>query len=154
MIVQLSQAYASRDRVPSIERVDDPIFQRTYFTDCMGCGFCHDACCSYGAEIDVENVQRLLAIADQLEPSVGQPRTLWFTNPALTCGSARHNVPKYHVGGKSLALTNCANRQDAVPRVSSAWCCGAPVMSNWCGLGLSPPPWPSTRKPRWDSLRR
>jgi Fe-S-cluster containining protein len=80
MIVQLSQAYASRAGVPSIDRVDDTIFQRTYFTDCMECGFCHDACCSYGAEIDTENVQRLLAIADQLEPYVGQPRALWFTD--------------------------------------------------------------------------
>jgi Fe-S-cluster containining protein len=83
MIVQLRQAYASRDGAPSIERVDDTIFQRTYFTDCMGCGFCHDACCSYGAEIDIKNVQRLLAIADQLESYVGQQRTLWFMDQGV-----------------------------------------------------------------------
>ena len=83
MIVQLSQTYMNRHGVPGIARVDDAIFQRAYFTDCMACHFCHDACCSYGAEIDVENMQRLLTRAEQLEPYVDQPHTGWFTDQGV-----------------------------------------------------------------------
>lgn len=79
MIVPLSRQYLNRYGVPVVERVDTAIFERTFLTHCASCAFCNDACCSFGVCVDPENVRRIEARADGLEPFLGIPRDLWFT---------------------------------------------------------------------------
>ena len=38
---------------------------------CMQCTFCNDQCCSYGADIDMLNVNRILEHKDELEKFMG-----------------------------------------------------------------------------------
>jgi hypothetical protein len=77
-ILDLPREFASRGGQPRVSRVDTSIFVRTYFTACMACTFCNDACCSYGVDVDAENVARILARADAIESFVGVPRERWF----------------------------------------------------------------------------
>lgn len=78
MIIALDKAYPSIHGAPVIDRIDTDIFVRTYFAHCMDCGFCGDSCCQYGVDVDIENVARIRAVADQLEPYVGSHRDQWF----------------------------------------------------------------------------
>ncbi|MGE3804773.1 MAG: hypothetical protein AB7K24_08890 [Gemmataceae bacterium] len=78
MIIPLSQSYPSRTGVPVLSQVDEDIFRCKYFRHCMACTFCHDSCCSYGVDVDIENVKRLEAHADGLQALVGQPSSSWF----------------------------------------------------------------------------
>jgi Predicted Fe-S-cluster oxidoreductase len=78
MLVTLSREYSSRDGVPIINRVDQAIFVRTYFTHCMSCNFCKDFCCSFGVGVDIQNIRRLESYADKLEAYTGISRDKWF----------------------------------------------------------------------------
>ena len=78
MIVPLSRAYAARGGNPVVERVDRRIFSLTYFHECMACTFCHDSCCQHGATVELPLVEKLAALADQLEPFVDVPRDRWY----------------------------------------------------------------------------
>ena len=77
--IPLSRAYPSRDGAPVLTHVDPAIFRRTYFGACMACGFCHDACCTHGVDVEEPRVAAILGHADALEPIVGTPRAGWFT---------------------------------------------------------------------------
>ncbi len=44
----------------------------------MQCSFCGDSCCQYGVDVDIENVSRIMNVADRLEPFVGSKRDEWF----------------------------------------------------------------------------
>lgn len=79
MLARLSRAYAARFGAPVISRVDREIFELRYFTRCMQCGFCADACCFHGVDVDTANVARILAHAPVLERHVGRPAGEWFT---------------------------------------------------------------------------
>ncbi len=57
-VIALSRAYPSVFAAPVIHAVDPAIFRYRYFTHCMSCTFCGDKCCSYGVDIDVENMAR------------------------------------------------------------------------------------------------
>ena len=78
MIVPLSRPYPSRYGAPVLDRVDPRIFALTYFTNCMGCGFCGDSCCQYGADIEIPRLRALEAIRPELEAYLGVPRAEWF----------------------------------------------------------------------------
>lgn len=82
MIVPLSRSYTARDGAPTVERVDKRIFSLTFFSACMDCTFCHDACCQYGATIEEPKVRAILDRADELEPFIGRPRSEWFQDDA------------------------------------------------------------------------
>ena len=97
----LSRAYACRYGLPVLTHVDPDIFRERYFARCMECAFCHDACCQYGVDVDVENVARIEACADELERAIGVPRAEWFTGEE--CDDA--DVP----GGR-LARTSVRGR--------------------------------------------
>jgi Fe-S-cluster containining protein len=84
MIRGLSQPYTATGGVPTVDRVDTAIFEQRYFTHCLQCHFCGDSCCSYGADIDLPNVERLLDQADALESYVGVARESWFGEDAFT----------------------------------------------------------------------
>jgi len=79
-MIGLSREYSCAFGRPVIRAVDPAIFRYRYFTHCMACGFCADACCSYGVDIDVENVKRLKAMGPDFERFVGVPRAQWFTD--------------------------------------------------------------------------
>lgn len=78
MIHALERPHASRFGAPVLNHADDAIFGRTYFGACFSCGFCRDSCCQYGVDVDLDNVARIFAVADELEPRVGLPRDAWF----------------------------------------------------------------------------
>jgi hypothetical protein len=74
----LSQAYACRYGAPTIAAVDPAIFSRQYFTHCLECTFCHDACCVYGVDYDWHVRQTLDVHAVALEAFTGISRSRWF----------------------------------------------------------------------------
>ncbi|MGL4423402.1 MAG: YkgJ family cysteine cluster protein [Gemmataceae bacterium] len=78
MVRPLSRAYVCRFGAPVLDRVDPRIFQLTYFGKCMDCTFCHDACCQYGADIEMPRVEALDKIKDELEAYMKVPREWWF----------------------------------------------------------------------------
>lgn len=77
-IKPLSRPYAARSGVPVLSRVDTLVFARRYFTNCLDCTYCSDWCCSFGVDVDLENVERLLAHADGIEKLTGIPRSEWL----------------------------------------------------------------------------
>jgi hypothetical protein len=79
-VIPLRRAYASRYRAPTLTHVAPDIFRLRYYTHCMSCGFCGDWCCSFGVDIDVENVARVLEHKDELEARLGVAAEHWFSN--------------------------------------------------------------------------
>jgi hypothetical protein len=68
---------------PVLSAVDPRIFALRYFTHCMACGFCADACCAHGVDIDVGNAQRLAALPQDFHDRIGAPAENWFTADAI-----------------------------------------------------------------------
>jgi Fe-S-cluster containining protein len=77
-IRELQRAHVCRDGAPTINRVDLAIFRRRYSAHCMSNLRCHDSCCAHGADVDAENVERILSRAGDLERHVGRPLPQWF----------------------------------------------------------------------------
>jgi hypothetical protein len=65
-----------------VSAVDPVIFTRRYFTHCLSCAFCHDACCTYGVDVDRRTVTALERHAAAFEAYSGIPRTRWFAEDA------------------------------------------------------------------------
>jgi hypothetical protein len=80
VILDLRRTYRSRQGAPILHQVATEIFLFRYFTKCMSCTFCNDWCCSHGVDIDLENVQRVLAHKDELEARLNVPASQWFTD--------------------------------------------------------------------------
>ena len=80
MLRPLTKAYPSRYGTPILTHVETTIFTARYFTRCMSCTFCNDSCCQYGVDIDIDNVRRLEARAEEIESFIGVPRARWFTD--------------------------------------------------------------------------
>ncbi len=78
MIIKLKNSYPSIHGLPVIHSVDTEIFTRNYFMHCMQCTFCNDQCCSYGADIDMQNVNRILEHKEGLEKFMGVSSEKWF----------------------------------------------------------------------------
>ena len=80
--VPLSRAYTCVDGAPVIDRVDPRIFSLTYFSRCLDCTFCQDACCQYGADAELPRVKALEPYTADLEAYLGVPADQWFrTDP-------------------------------------------------------------------------
>jgi hypothetical protein len=79
VIHSLTRAYPTRFGAPVVDRVDSAIFVKRYFMACMECQYCHDSCCQYGADVDVENVARVEAHAEELERYTGVTRDRFWT---------------------------------------------------------------------------
>jgi hypothetical protein len=77
---RLPRRFPSRYGAPIIDRIDVDIFRRMYFTHCLSCSFCEDACCDHGVDVDLWHVERIRAHADDLEAFVGVSRGRWFTD--------------------------------------------------------------------------
>jgi Fe-S-cluster containining protein len=75
-IIPLEQEYVSGNVSISFVRRD--IFLKTYFARCLECNFCHDWCCSFGADIDVEKVEKIQQRREEILPFVRPPEVEWF----------------------------------------------------------------------------
>jgi len=82
-VVPLSAEYACKMGGPVLRAVDKRIFAMRYFMNCMGCGFCNDICCSYGVDVDLENVARLKAAPQEFKDYIGVPDSEWFTDEVI-----------------------------------------------------------------------
>lgn len=82
-VVPLSLSYACRLGAPVLHAVDTAIFRARYFARCMDCGFCRDACCDHGVDVDVENAARLKAAPPTFRDRVGVPVEQWFSGPVI-----------------------------------------------------------------------
>ncbi|HEY4612594.1 MAG TPA: hypothetical protein VII11_06395 [Bacteroidota bacterium] len=78
MVQPLRQSYPSRYRTPVIRAVESDIFRIKYYTHCSSCTFCNDWCCSFGVDVDIQNMRRIEARADDLERYTGIPQERWF----------------------------------------------------------------------------
>ncbi len=76
----LAGAFPSRYDVPVIARVDTRVFTERYFTRCLDCAFCQDACCQHGVDVDLLHVAAMDRHAEALEAYTGAPRGDWFTD--------------------------------------------------------------------------
>lgn len=81
-LISLSAAFTARAGAPVIHAVDPAIFELRYFARCMSCGFCADACCAHGVDVDGAVEERLLAEAPAIEAHTGVPSSEWFRGPA------------------------------------------------------------------------
>jgi hypothetical protein len=79
VLVALSRPYPCRDGGPVLRQVERRIFVLRYFRDCMACGFCADACCAHGVDVDVENVARIRALPEDFRRRIAAPADAWFT---------------------------------------------------------------------------
>ncbi len=77
-VVALDHDYPSIFAAPVIRAVDTDIFALRYFTHCMACGFCNDQCCSYGVDIDRDNMERLRGLGPAFEAFAGVLQAGWF----------------------------------------------------------------------------
>jgi hypothetical protein len=78
-VAALARAYRSVFGAPVLSAVDTRIFSLRYFTHCMACTFCADQCCSYGVDIDLENMARLRALGPDFAAKIAMPAGEWFT---------------------------------------------------------------------------
>jgi hypothetical protein len=79
-LLPLAGAYLCRGGGPVLTAVERRIFSLRYFRDCMGCGFCRDACCDHGVDIDFDNAARLKALPQDFHATIGVPASQWFTD--------------------------------------------------------------------------
>jgi hypothetical protein len=92
MIHPLSRPHVSILGAPTLDRVDDVVFVCRYFTHCLSCTFCEDACCKHGVDVDEPTMLRILAHGSAIEDAIGVPRDAWFL-PDLV-------VDSEHPGGR------------------------------------------------------
>lgn len=79
MILVLDEEYPSKMGGPVLRAVDPKIFTLRYFTHCMDCGFCRDACCEHGVDVDLGNAARLIGLPRDFHDRIAEPQDRWFT---------------------------------------------------------------------------
>lgn len=75
-IIPLRREYVARNMAISFVHRD--IFLKAYFARCLECNFCHDWCCSFGADIDIQNVEKIQQQKEEILPLVRPPEGEWF----------------------------------------------------------------------------
>jgi Fe-S-cluster containining protein len=65
---------------PALKQVDTEIFSLRYFGRCMQCTFCHDSCCQYGCDVNLNERDRILAVKDELAKFVMTSPNEWFAD--------------------------------------------------------------------------
>ena len=76
---------------PTLEYVDPSIFSLRYVGRCLECTFCQDGCCQHGCDANLNERDRILAVADAVEPLARAPRDRWF-------GEEVREDPDYETG--------------------------------------------------------
>lgn len=108
MTLPLTRPYVCRYGVPVIDRVDPRIFEYTYFARCMECSFCHDACCRFGADIELPRMAAIDGYRSELETYLGVPREDWFRDDPADVGI----VPEPEYAGGAYTRTGLAELPD------------------------------------------
>lgn len=75
-IIPLSKEYVAGNMAISFVHRD--IFLKKYFARCLECSFCHDWCCSFGADVDIQNVERIQQHREEILPFIRPPEGEWF----------------------------------------------------------------------------
>jgi Fe-S-cluster containining protein len=75
-IISMSKEYVSGNMAISFVHRD--IFLKKYFARCLECNFCHDWCCSFGADIDIQNVERIQHRKEEILPFIRTSEVEWF----------------------------------------------------------------------------
>jgi Fe-S-cluster containining protein len=75
-ILPLTKEYVSGN--VAISFVQRNIFLKAYFARCLECNFCHDWCCSFGADVDILNVEKIQQRREEILPFVRPPEVEWF----------------------------------------------------------------------------
>jgi Fe-S-cluster containining protein len=75
-ILALRHEYVSGNM--SISFVHRDIFLKNYFARCLDCSFCHDWCCSFGADVDILNVGRIRKHQEHIKPFIRPSGENWF----------------------------------------------------------------------------
>jgi Fe-S-cluster containining protein len=75
-IIPLRKEYLSGNMAISFVHRD--IFLKKYFAHCLQCNFCQDWCCSFGADIDIHNVEKIRQRKEEILPFVRPPEAEWF----------------------------------------------------------------------------
>jgi len=83
-VITLSRAYPCMIGGPVLSAVDPAIFTLHYFTYCLDCGFCRDACCDHGVDVDLGNAARLKALPKGFHDRIGAPAGDWFSGEIVT----------------------------------------------------------------------
>lgn len=82
-MIALSKAYPCVMGGPVLKAVEPAIFTLRYFARCLACGFCRDACCDHGVDIDLGNAERLKALPKDFHDRIGTPTGGWFTGEVV-----------------------------------------------------------------------
>jgi Fe-S-cluster containining protein len=80
-IIPLSREYLSGNMAISFVHRD--IYLKKYFARCLECSSCHDWCCSFGADIDLQNMEKIQQRKEGIMPFVRPPEGEWF-DPGYT----------------------------------------------------------------------
>lgn len=83
-MITLGRAYDCVMGGPVLKAVDPAIFILRYFTHCLDCGFCRDACCNHGVDIDLGNIARLTALPKDFHDRMDIPVKEWFSGDVIT----------------------------------------------------------------------
>lgn len=75
-ILPLRHEYVSGNMAISFVHRD--IFLKKYFARCLECSFCHDWCCSFGADVDILNVDKIQQHREQIMPFIRPSEADWF----------------------------------------------------------------------------
>ncbi|HSL28832.1 MAG TPA: DUF3109 family protein [Anaerolineales bacterium] len=62
----------------AISFVHRDIFLKSYFARCLECSFCHDWCCSFGADVDIHNVEKIRQHKEGITPFIRASEVEWF----------------------------------------------------------------------------
>jgi hypothetical protein len=82
-VIAFTRSYPCAMGGPVLHAVDSAIFTLCYFTHCLDCGFCGDACCDHGVDIDLGNAARLKALPQDFHDRIGMPASEWFTDTVV-----------------------------------------------------------------------
>ncbi|HKD47076.1 MAG TPA: hypothetical protein VKB67_05280 [Rhizomicrobium sp.] len=77
-MIALGRSYPCVMGGPVLKAADPAIFNLRYFSHCLKCGFCRDACCDHGVDIDLDNARRLKALPEDFHRRIRAPANEWF----------------------------------------------------------------------------
>lgn len=75
-VIPLTEEYVSGNMAISFVHRD--IFLKSYFARCLECTFCQDWCCSFGADIDVQNVEKIQQHQEGIKGFIRPSDGKWF----------------------------------------------------------------------------
>jgi ferredoxin len=91
-VLPVGRGFLSRDGAPLVRAVDTSIFALRWTGACMSCGYCVDACCAWGIDVDLQALAAIERDATAIAALCGNHPDSWFAGPAVL-------DPEYPGGG-------------------------------------------------------